>query len=118
MVTIDIDAVSKPRQTQSDRWRKRPCVVKYRAFADELRLKCKLQKVEVTDSLDVKIVVAMPKSWSKKKKERMCGAPHQQRPDIDNFCKSVMDSLLEEDSAVADLKAVKRWGHTGSITFY
>ncbi len=34
-----IDVVGKPRMTQRDKWKKRPCVLRYRAFADELRLK-------------------------------------------------------------------------------
>ena len=34
---IDITPVAKPRQTRSDVWKKRPCVVKYRQFADDLR---------------------------------------------------------------------------------
>ena len=30
-----ITPVPKPRMTQADRWRKRPCVVRYFAFCDE-----------------------------------------------------------------------------------
>ena len=37
----DITPCPKPRQTQSDKWKKRPPVLRYRAFADEVRLKIK-----------------------------------------------------------------------------
>ena len=32
-----INPVSKPRMTQRDVWKKRPVVVKYHAFCDEMR---------------------------------------------------------------------------------
>lgn len=57
----------------------------------------------------------MPKSWSAKKRELMDGMPHQQRPDVDNILKSLMDALCEDDSYIYDVRATKRWGQTGRI---
>ena len=101
-----ITPVPKPRQTRSDKWKKRPGVLRYRAFADECRLRIK-------DDLDGKHIIfwmPMPKSWSKKKKYKMVSTPHQQRPDIDNLCKSLLDAMYGDDSHVHDIRITKLWG--------
>lgn len=103
--------VAKPRMTRSDKWKQRDCVMKYRAFKDE----CKLRNLEVSEQSDLTFVVPMPKSWSLKKKERMNGQPHQQRPDIDNYIKALFDAVCEEDSHIWHIKAKKIWGEDGLI---
>ena len=35
---IPVNPVSKPRMTQSDKWKQRPTVLKYRQFKDDMRL--------------------------------------------------------------------------------
>ena len=71
----DITPVPKPRQTQADKWKKRPAVMRYRAFADEVRLK----KVYLpTERARVIFHIPMPKSWSKKKKTALNHYYHQQ----------------------------------------
>ena len=110
-----ITPVPKPRQTVADRWKKRPCVMRYRAFADELRELVDLEKIKDIRQIRLIFVMPMAKSWSRKKKFTMFATPHQQRPDIDNLVKSVMDALLPEDMSVWRLYAEKRWGEVGSI---
>ena len=131
-VEIKIDPVGKPRMTQSSKWiHKKPshtltksqlahlkALEKYRAFADELRLKCNLYGVKLVDRLQCEFYIKMPESWSKKKKLKMRGEPHQSKPDIDNICKAVMDSLLKDDSVIYRIQASKYWGNDGSIVFY
>jgi Holliday junction resolvase RusA-like endonuclease len=107
---------SKPRMTQRDSWKKRTCVVKYYSFKDNISLQAKQQNFTVHESIDVVIGVQMPKSWSKKRKIEMEGMPHQQRPDIDNYEKSILDSLCEEDSYVHILNARKVWFTESFIT--
>lgn len=58
----------------------------------------------------------MPKSWSAKKRIQMEGQPHQQRPDIDNYIKSFLDALCEDDSYVYAVRAEKYWGRQASIS--
>ena len=48
----------------------------------------------------------------------MIGKPHQQRPDIDNLVKGLMDALLEEDSHIHTVYAKKIWAEKGSIDLY
>ena len=123
MISIKIDPVGKVRMTRADAWKKRPCVLRYWAFKDELLYKLGPAKDSVTTALlngtcRMDFNIAMPKSWSKKKKDAMEGEPHLSRPDIDNICKSVLDCLMIEDSAVWRIECEKHWAKTGSIDFF
>jgi Holliday junction resolvase RusA-like endonuclease len=107
-----ITPVAKPRMTRSDKWKKRKCVLKYWAYRDEIRL----FRVKIPES-NARIIfyLPMPDSWSKKKKEQMLGKPHQQKPDIDNLVKGILDATYKDDSTVWDIKAAKYWGRRGEI---
>ena len=108
----NITPVSKPRQTRSDKWKQRPCVMRYRAFADEVRL----NGVEVHENGSVVVFgMPMPKSWTKKKRAVFLGKAHQQKPDIDNLLKAVLDAIFDDDCAVWDIRAVKVWACDGFI---
>ncbi len=112
-IVIKINPVAKPRMTQSDKWKKRKCVLVYRAFCDELRLQAR--NFELGGNYKICFYLPMPKSWSKKKKEYMKGTPHQQKPDLDNLIKSINDALLKDDSVVYRFEASKWWGDEGKI---
>jgi Holliday junction resolvase RusA-like endonuclease len=108
----DITPVPKCRMTQRDKWAKRPAVLRYRAFCDEVRVK----GVSMPESgSHIVFVLPMPKSWSKKKREMMDGQPHQQRPDKDNLEKALLDALFEDDSHIWDSRVSKIWGEEGRI---
>jgi Holliday junction resolvase RusA-like endonuclease len=98
--------------TKSDRWKKRPATTKYWEFKDELH---KHVKGNLDPTFDVIFHVPMAKSWSKKKKAAYFRMPHQQRPDVDNYVKALMDALCEEDSYVYDVRMQKYWAYEGSI---
>ena len=107
-----ITPTSKPRMTQRDKWKKRPCVQRYFAFRDEV----KLNKVRVpSNSGHIIFVMPMPQSWSKKKRKAMYGQPHQQRPDKDNLEKALLDAVYDEDAVVWDGRTSKIWGQDGQI---
>ena len=106
--TVHITALGKPRMTQQDKWKKRPCVMRYRAFADEMRLRVGVIPVEAV-SVTLAVFLPMAESWSDKKKAALKGMPHRQKPDIDNICKAVLDALMKDDSGIAYIHAVKRW---------
>jgi Holliday junction resolvase RusA-like endonuclease len=59
--------------------------------------------------MDMVVEVSMPVSWSKKDKIVKCGMLHDQQPDVDNFCKAVLDACVKEDKAVGVGLQVKRW---------
>lgn len=111
----NIVPVPKPRMTQSDKWKKRDCVLRYRDFCDKCR-SCKIQLKN--NSQSILFVLPMPKSWSKKKREKMKGKPHTSRPDLDNLEKALSDAILKEDSMRWDGRATKIWGNTGTIILY
>tara|TARA_R100000656_G_scaffold89330_1_gene65165 strand:+ start:1029 stop:1397 length:369 start_codon:yes stop_codon:yes gene_type:complete len=112
----DIDPVAKPRMTRKDKWLSpaRPCVQKYRKFADDLRQSILYDEFVPGFRLLLEFHIPMPKSWSKKKKLNMVGKPHQQTPDLDNLIKS-LDAIVPEDCGIWDISAKKFWAETGSI---
>lgn len=110
---LPIRPVPKPRLTQRDRWAKRPAVVRYYEFCDELRLLW--GRREVPEALSITFIMPLPSSWSARKKLSMEGQPHKQRPDIDNLVKAFLDALCEDDSYVNELHAYKVWGSVGCI---
>ena len=113
-ITVMTEPIGKPRMTQRDRWKKRPCVLRYHAFKDAVRkaLLAELPFNKVpTDPQGVNIAAyfSMPKSWPKRKKESLSGAPHKQKPDIDNIIKAVLDTIFPEDSLIYCVMAEKYW---------
>ena len=116
MIEIDMVPMSKPRQTRSDVWRKRPVVLRWRAWADEIRLACQYEEFIPGNELVMEFYIPMPKSWSKKKRAEFVGEPHtQNRLDIDNLAKAVMDALIKDDGCVHYLRAEKFWSEEGRI---
>lgn len=114
---IAIDPVAKPRMTQKDKWARRPAVVRYRDYCDELRAAVREAGVIVfPESCWLQFVLPAPTSWSKRKRARMCGEPHRQKPDTDNLVKGVLDAMLDDDSVVWRVLAEKGWGTIGSVT--
>lgn len=114
---IDIDPMAKPRMTRADKWQKRDCVMRYRVFADELRLKVKTSGFKPREILTVRFGIKMPDSWSLGKCATFEEQPHQSKPDIDNLVKAIMDTLYKTDQHIHTLFACKRWALRGSIEF-
>ncbi|VFS14514.1 Holliday junction resolvase [Yokenella regensburgei] len=112
MTVYSITPLGKPRQTRADKWKKRPGVLRYRAFCDEVRL----HKITLPASgYHVIFVLPMPQSWSKKKRAEYDGKPHQSKPDKDNLEKALLDAIFGEDSHIWDGRVSKVWGQTGQI---
>lgn len=106
--TVKTAPVAAPRMTRQDKWKKRPCVMRYFAFRDRVREAA--GKIEgVPDRVDCEFYIVVPKSWSKPKKLAMDGKPHREKPDADNLWKSVGDSLFDNDCAIHEISAIKRW---------
>lgn len=84
---------------------------KYTAWKEALQW----MGLNVPDEAIITFYVPMPPSWSQKKKVEMAGMPHQQRPDLDNYLKALMDAARREDSGIYRVDAIKLWAHEGAI---
>ena len=104
-----------PRMTCRDRWKKRPCVVRYFEYRDQLRAKAVEYGITLPNSFSVTFYMAMPKSWSKKKKAAHVGTPCQSKPDLDNVLKGFMDALRTNDASVYDVSASKFWSEQPGV---
>ena len=110
--------MAKPRMTQADSWKKRPIVLKYWEYKDDIKKWASDNNFNLGNEIYCVFNIPMPKSWSQKKKDAMLYKNHQQRPDIDNLLKGLMDALLEEDSHIHTVYSKKVWSNEGSIEFY
>lgn len=112
MTVYPIEPMSAPRMTRADAWKKRPVVLKYRAFKDA----CQAEGLQIPGfGHRVTFVLPMPKSWSKSRKKIMNGSLHCQKPDIDNLLKAALDAIYDDDSVVSDIAVRKVWGEQGAI---
>lgn len=102
----------KPRMTRADKWKKRPIVMRYRAFKDRVR-ELNVELPEANSHIIFNI--SMPKSWNPTKRLKMLLRPHQSRPDLDNYLKGLFDAVYKEDSHIWDVRATKLWAEAGSI---
>ena len=70
-------------------------------------------------SVTLLLTIPMPKPWAKKKKAEMYSKYHTQTPDADNYAKAILDCFnghfYDDDSQVAVLTVVKKWGVSGMI---
>lgn len=121
-----------PRMSSSDRFktnpqhpnpalRQRPAVTRYFGFRLALSSMANLLKFDITQTagyFNILFILPMGESWTKSKKDRMDGTPHQQRPDRDNLLKAFQDALAVEDGFIWGGEVVKRWGKEGKIIIY
>jgi Holliday junction resolvase RusA-like endonuclease len=103
--------MAAPRMTVRDKWKRRPRVLRYWTFRDELRA----QKIQIPIPCRVIFFMPIPTSWSGIKKIAMDGEPHTAQPDIDNLVKALLDALLARDGHVWSIWAEKRWSMNPGI---
>lgn len=104
--TITGNPVGKPRQTRRDKWLERPCVLRYRAWADTARLSAP-SLPESPSRVRAVAFLPIPLSLSKHKRDGLKGQPHRVKPDADNIAKSILDSLFANDAVIYDLHVLK-----------
>lgn len=112
---IPLEPVPAPRMSRSDAWNKRPCVIAYREYQNNLKLFCdKLPK-----RLRVVFGLPFPKSYSRKKRDRLIGQPHLLKPDADNLLKGLQDGIYYGvtggDSHIHEVWHSKVWATDGFI---
>lgn len=108
-MTIKIVPMGKPRINRAF-WTN----TAQRYFAWRDAVKRKLGDFELPEVLIVTFYIPMPRSWSMAKRMEMLGAPHQQKPDVDNLIKALAD-CWPEDKHVWRVEAEKRWSLEGII---
>jgi Holliday junction resolvase RusA-like endonuclease len=108
----NITPIPKPRMTRSDKWKKRPAVVRYFEYKDKIR---EAGIILPESGYHVTFILPMPDSWPKKKKAMMINQPHQQTPDKDNLEKGLLDCIFDQDCRIWDGRITKRWGYEGKI---
>lgn len=108
---LDMRLAPKPRMTQSDRWNKRPPVLRYRASCDELRLR----NAQLPHQYIVVVFRAMPATWTAKQRAERDGTPCLVKPDVSNLIKSLEDALHAKDQHIFDGRGRKLWGHTDRL---
>lgn len=104
--------VPAPRQVRRDKFKPTDSVLRYRAFRDEIsRQGVQLRQFPST----ILFVLPMAPSWSRTKRNRHRGMPHEQTPDKDNLEKALLDSIYGDDSHVWYTGSAKVWGDAGAI---
>tara|TARA_R110002073_G_scaffold100767_1_gene229122 strand:- start:219 stop:620 length:402 start_codon:yes stop_codon:yes gene_type:complete len=95
---------------------------KYKGFKkdmDELLENVDKEWLEGLIFADMTFFVAIPKSWSKKKKKLKSGQWCDNNADLDNYEKAILDSLsgayFHDDRQIVQQQSKKIWADTGSI---
>lgn len=103
--------VAKPRMTQRDKWKRRPCVVQYREFCDRARAAAGWNEkriISVPTALSARVFVDLPVT-KVKVRGRLPGAPCTGKPDWDNLGKSLGDALFHNDQMIWRGVVEKYW---------
>lgn len=108
MTRYPITPVPAPRQTRFSRFnpKHQPGIARYQAFRDEVRT----LGVRLPERPAIRFEFPVPKSG----KARI-GKPHQQKPDLDNCVKALLDAVHGDDAHVWAFSAEKRWAAEGAI---
>ena len=118
--TVPGTPIAKPRQTRRDKWAKRPCVVRYREWADKAR-ECAGELPAAGDVMHVTVCAEFTpaRSLSKAKRAALLGRAHRQSPDVDNIAKSVLDALWPDgDQAIPAVTCSKHWASEPGVTVW
>jgi Holliday junction resolvase RusA-like endonuclease len=117
MIKLEIPPIPAPRLNRGSQYnpQKKKLVARYMKWKEDVQLLAYQAGWKPTDELHVIFVLPMPKSWSRQKRERMRGEPHQQKPDRNNLMKALEDALYKDDSGVWKSSEEKIWGESGHI---
>lgn len=78
------------------------------------------EPIEGPVEIEIEACFQMAKSWSKRKRDETWGAPHTNRPDLDNLVKAITDGLnriaYADDAQIAKVVARKRWTDVEGFT--
>jgi len=118
VMVINASPMGAPRMNRSDAWRKRPVVMRYFSYKDEIKAACKKSNWKLRGEVRIEFQIPMPQSWSSKRRTEMAFRPHENKPDIDNLIKGYMDSFGGGDQHVHTITATKVWAEYGAIVLH
>ena len=116
--TIPDAAPGAPRQVQSDKWARRPCVLAYRAWCDAVRRACPVvPPAALVGMVSIAATYTPPTSWKPAARQMAMSNYRAKRskPDCDNIAKAILDALWEQDAAIPALTVSKRWGPVDEV---
>jgi Holliday junction resolvase RusA-like endonuclease len=103
---VSVSPMGKPRQTQSDKWKQRPVVIRSRLIADQIRESFGLKPMEKFESAGKIAVYAY---FQTNNPDRFNNLIHTVKPDASNVLKLVEDSILDHDEKLHSVECVKEW---------
>lgn len=115
---LDVNPVPKPRMTRQDKWKERPVTKRYWSYKEDLLACCEEQGLtDIPAHIKrLSFFMQMPKTWSKVKRNEMCGKDHADRPDLDNLLKAFQDCLCKQDQHICRIKDLSKvWEYNGKI---
>lgn len=96
-----------------------PAAKRYFAWKDDLRMLALAEGYELEEPLSLTFVLPVPKSCTKKERERRLGNPHRTTPDLDNMIKAFKDALSDNDAGIAEYGTMRKiWGESGAIIIH
>lgn len=101
------------RQTQADKYYYRERVARYRQWSTSAKIQAPPDLPQNPNGYILRVKIAMPKSWDKKKRAAMYGQPHRNKPDADNLEKAFMDALFKHDQVIWQPQCFKWWCEWG-----
>lgn len=112
-VTIYQRAVPAPRMTRADRYKKRPCVLRYRAWRDTVRAAFgdSIPKPEDVETIEIRCYFRPTDKRLKETKHAIIGERHRQMPDRDNIEKGICDALWKRDDKLGGSRCDKWWDY-------
>lgn len=118
---IPIEPMGAVRTTQKQKFVDKRAQ-RYAAYKQQIAFLVRQQIKTPSESpilADITFYMPMPTSWSGKKKERMNGAVHTSKPDIDNLVKGLFDSLnkiaWKDDNQVYEVHSKKLYSYNPGI---
>lgn len=93
-------------------------IERYHAYRDEIASRVLalidagvMRFGDLTAHLGLCFRFPVPPSWPLKRRVEALnwGSYHRQKPDVDNLVKAFLDAVTDEDSDIADVRAIKVW---------
>lgn len=114
---FNIRPIGAVRLTQSAKWRPTPAAKRYfewkSAFAEIVYRAVKDERafhlVELESAAWWRFYIAMPASWSLRKRRLLANTPCMSKPDWDNCAKAVYDAVFAEDKWTWDVRGSTIW---------